>query len=166
MDQGAPSPPRPWTFPGILFWAQFLWVFVWFRQTQQMPGWNTSPDGEENGRKRERGKKKHLKKGEVCEYDDFYDFSAPHTSFPTCLLSNRNLRELEEETTDLGWVGAAKPNNFLSVVWQTQALGSAEAPTTASHPMLLPLPPGPVSSTGLFPAKSDGSQWQNKKKIK
>lgn len=60
-------------------------------------------------------KKKSIKKGEVCECDDFYDFSAPHTSFPTCLMSNQNLRELEKETTDLGWVGAANPT--ISCLW-------------------------------------------------
>lgn len=41
--------------------------------------------------------------------------AAPHAGFPVRLTSYRNLTELEEETTDLGWVGAANPT--ISCLW-------------------------------------------------
>lgn len=41
--------------------------------------------------------------------------AAPHAGFPARLTSNRNLRELEEESTDLGCVGAANPT--ISCLW-------------------------------------------------
>lgn len=48
----------------------------------------------------------------VCKSDAS---AAPHAGFPVRLTSYRNLTELEEETTDLGWVGAANPT--ISCLW-------------------------------------------------
>lgn len=91
----------------------FFQFFVWFRLCRCLG--ETQALIERKMEEKGKLKKKSIKKGEVCECDDFYDFSAPHTSFPTCLMSNQTLRELEKETTDLGWVGAANPT--ISCLW-------------------------------------------------
>lgn len=158
---GCSKSKLPWTFPGILFWARFLWVFVWFRQTQQMPGWNTSPDGRGKWKKKGKGKKKKVlkKRGSVWIWWFLWFFSSPQQLPHVPHVKSKPEGSWKRKL--LIWAGWEQQNPTISCLW-------CDKPRLwhlQEHQHHLPprAPSPPTRTCELFPAKSDGSRWQKSK---